>query len=273
VSRTDLQVWDSAGGAGTLREAWHYRELVYFLAWRDITVRYKQTAFGAIWAVLQPFLTMLVFTVLFGRIANLPTDGVPRSLFYFSALLPWMYFSSALNSVGLSLISNASLLTKIYFPRVILPTAAAVSGLLDFLVASLMLLAMMIYFDVPFRSSLLLWPILVVQLFMLTLGVGAALAALNVRFRDVKHAIPFGIQLWLFVTPVIYPTSMVPEAYRWLLALNPLTGIVEAFRYAVVATPSFRFEHLAISAVTTLAMFVIGIAFFRKTERDFADVV
>jgi lipopolysaccharide transport system permease protein len=214
-----------------------------------------------------------VFTALFWRIADLPTDGIPAPLFYFSALLPWIYFSSALNQVGMSLVSNTTLLTKIYFPRIILPTAAALGGLLDFFVGSVLLAVLVAYYRVPISVTLLLWPLLVVMLFLLTLSLGSILAALNVRYRDVKYAIPFAVQIWLFLTPIIYPASMVPERFQWLLALNPLTGIIEGFRYAIVPSSTYQWQHLAMSAGMTILLLFAAFAFFRNTERTFADIV
>jgi lipopolysaccharide transport system permease protein len=273
VSRPEeLSVWNSNGAHG-LREAWKYRELFYFLAWRDIRIRYKQTLFGIAWALLQPLFTMVVFTIIFSRIAKMPTDGIPAPVFYFSALLPWLYFSSTLNSVSMSLVSNANLLTKIYFPRIILPTSAALSCTLDFLVGSTLLVGLVLYYDIDFSWTMLLWPVLFAQLLVLTLGVGAFLAALNVQFRDVKYAVPFGIQVLLFMTPVIYPTSMVPEQYQWILALNPLTGIIEGFRFAIVPAEAFRWDHVISSVVITVVFFIGALAFFRRTERAFADIV
>lgn len=264
---------NDASQEGLFREAWQYRELFYFLAWRDVKVRYKQTALGALWAVIQPFFTMIVFTLLFGQLANIPSNGAPRPLFYFTALLPWTYLSSTVNTAGMSLVGNAGLLSKIYFPRVILPSAAALSGLLDFFIGSTFLTAFMVYYRIPVGWNLLLWPFLVVLLVALTLGVGMFLAALNVRFRDVKYAIPFGIQLWLFVSPIIYPASMVPERYQWLLALNPLSGLIEGFRHAVVPTLPIHWDLLGISAVITALLFIAGLAYFKHTERVFADII
>jgi lipopolysaccharide transport system permease protein len=259
--------------AGFMREMWEYRELFYFLALRDVQVRYKQTALGVLWAVIQPLLTMVVFTLLFGRLANLPTGNVPAPLFYFSALLPWIYVSSTVNTAGMSLVGNATLLTKIYFPRIILPASAALSGLLDFLVGSVLLLGFIAYYRLPIGSSLLLVPALIVALVVLVLGVGMFLAALNVRYRDVKYAIPFGLQLWLFVTPIIYPSSIVPERFRWLLALNPLSGIVEAFRYALIPSIGIRWASVGESLALTFAIFIVALVFFKRTERTFADIV
>jgi lipopolysaccharide transport system permease protein len=256
-----------------LLESWQYRELFYFLAWRDVKVRYKQTALGALWAVIQPFFTMIIFTLLFGQLANIPSGGVPRPVFYFTALLPWTYLSSTVSTAGMSLVMNSGLLTKIYFPRVILPAAAALSALLDFFIGSAFLVGFVVYYRISVGWSLLLWPFLVVLMFTLALSIGMFLAALNVRFRDVKHAIPFGIQLWLFVSPIIYPSSMVPERYRWLLALNPLSGLIEAFRHALVPELPIHWDMLGVSAVITLLLFIGGLEYFKRTERVFADII
>ena len=258
---------------GVLREAWGYRELFYFLAWRDVKVRYKQTALGVLWAVIQPLLTMAVFTVLFGRLANISTDGVPKPLFYFSALLPWIYISSTVNNAGMSLVNNSNLLTKIYFPRLILPASSALSALLDFGIGTFLLAAIMIWYGVPVGLPLLLWPVLVVLLVLLSLGIGLFLAALNVQFRDVKYAIPFAIQLWLFITPIIYPTSLVPERFRWLLAFNPLSGLIEGFRFSLIPGSVVHWDLFFISVVLTLVLFAAGVGFFRRAERLFADIV
>ena len=258
---------------GAFRELWDYRELFYFLAWRDLKVRYKQTVLGVLWAIIQPFFTMVLFTVVFGQIANISSGGVPRPIFYFSALLPWIYFSSTLNTAGLSLVSNSGLLTKIYFPRIILPAAAALGGLVDFLIGSLFLIGFIVYYDLPVGWNFVLWPILVVPLVLLTFGLSAFLAALNVKYRDVKYAIPFGIQLLLFMTPIIYPTSVFPERFQWLLALNPLTGLIEAFRYALVPTYSVRWDALGLSLAVTAGLLIFGIVYFKRTEKAFADIV
>lgn len=261
------------GRRGTLRELWDYRELFYFFAWRDVKVRYKQTLLGVLWALIQPFFTMVVFTLLFGRVAKIPTEGIPGPIFYFSALLPWTYFSLTLSNAAMSLVSNANLLTKIYFPRVILPAASALSGLVDFLIASVLLVGIMIYYNVPVGWSLLLWPVLVVLLVLQALGVGLFLAAVNVRYRDVKYAIPFLIQLWLFVTPIIYPASLVPSRFRWLVALNPMSGLIEAFRHTVVRTHAIDWPLLGFSAVMTCVVFAAGAHYFRRTETAFADII
>jgi lipopolysaccharide transport system permease protein len=256
-----------------LKEVWQFRELFYFLAWRDIKIRYTQTLLGVAWAVIQPVFTMLVFTFMFGNLAGMPSDGTPHALFYFSALLPWTYFSSMLTTVGNSLLSNSSLLTKVYFPRIILPVSTALAGLLDLLIGSLFLGVIMLYYHVAPSPSLLLWPVLAVPLLAATVGIGIILAALNVRYRDVKYAIPFGVQLLLFLTPIIYPISFFPERYRFILALNPLTGIIEAFRATLLPARSLDWQSLSISLVMTTLIFSAGVIYFRKTEREFADIV
>jgi lipopolysaccharide transport system permease protein len=258
---------------GTVRELWDFRELFYFLAWRDIKVRYKQTVLGVLWAVIQPFFTMLVFTVVFGQIGNISSEGVPRPVFYFSALLPWLYFSSTLTGAGMSLVSNSGLLTKIYFPRIVLPAAAALVPLVDFLIGSVFLAGFIVYYDLSVGWNLVLWPILIVPMAWLAFGLGAFLAALNVRYRDVKYAIPFGIQLLLFMTPIIYPSSVFPERFRWLLALNPLTGLIEAFRFALVPTYPVQWSHVGISLVVTAVVVACAVLYFRRTEKTFADIV
>ena len=254
-------------------ELWGYRELFYFLAWRDVKVRYKQAALGAAWAVLQPLLSMIVFSVLFGRLAGIPTDGIPYPLFAYCALLPWTYFSGALSLGGNSLVTNANLLTKVYFPRILLPASSALSGLLDFAIGSVFLVVLMAYYHVQPTFHLLLYPVFIGALWFLALGLSMWLAALNVRYRDIKHAIPFLIQLLLFVTPVIYPTTFVPLRFRPLLALNPLTGIIEGFRSSVFPGPRLDSALIVTSAIVTMAIFVTGLMYFRRTERTFADIV
>lgn len=271
VTRVNAASWSV--GDRMLKELWDYRELFFFMAWRDIKLRYKQTVLGVLWALIQPFFTMVVFSVIFGQMANISSGGIPRPVFYLSALIPWIYFSSTLSSAGLSLVSNSTLLTKIYFPRIILPGSAALGGLLDFGIASAMLIGFLVYFGMPMGVELLLWPVLVIPLAMLAFGIGAFLAALNVKYRDVKYAIPFGIQLWLFISPVIYPVSVVPESYRWLLAFNPMTGLIEGFRYAVAPSAGLDLGILAISVGISVSVFILGIVYFKRTERAFADIV
>jgi lipopolysaccharide transport system permease protein len=256
-----------------MRELWHYRELFYFLAWRDVKVRYKQTALGIAWAVLQPLLAMLMFTLLFGKLGSMPSDGMPYPLFYFGALLPWTYFSATLTNSGNSLVANANLLTKVYFPRVILPTSAAVSGLVDLAIGSLLLFAMMAYYGLVPGRTFLLAPVLIALLFMVALGVSMILAALNVKYRDVKYTLPFLVQFWLFATPVIYPASMIPRRYWLLVALNPLSGVIDAFRACLAPTKPLDWQLLWMSATVTTAVFAAAVVYFRKTERAFADIV
>ena len=257
-----------------LSEIWRCREILYFLTWRDVKVRYKQAALGVAWAVLQPLFTMVVFSVTFGRLAKMPSDGIPYPLFSFSALLLWTYFAATLAQVGNSLIANSSLITKIYFPRVLLPAAAALVGILDLLVGSVFLLGLMIYYHAAIRISwtLLLTPLFVAQTAILVMGVGMLLAALNVRYRDVKYTIPFITQIGLFVSPVIYPISFFPQRYQDWLALNPMSGIIEGFRACLLSLP-VNWQLVGISWVVTLLFVLLGGLHFRSTERVFADIV
>jgi lipopolysaccharide transport system permease protein len=258
---------------GMIQELWAFRELIYFLAWRDVKVRYKQTVLGVLWAVIQPLFTMVVFTLLFGQLAKIPTDGIPGPIFYFSALVPWIYFSSTVTNAGMSLVGNSGLLTKIYFPRIILPAAAALSNLVDFLIGSVFLVGFVVFYKVPISWNLLLWPALVMLLLLLALGLGAFFAALNVKYRDIKYALPFFIQLLLFATPIIYPASMIPERFQWLLALNPLSALIEMFRYVVVPSKTVDWNALGISMAVTGVIFIAGVAYFKSTEKAMADLV
>jgi lipopolysaccharide transport system permease protein len=254
-------------------ELWRYRELFYFLTWRDVKVRYKQTALGIAWAVVQPLMTMVVFSLLFGTLGKMPSDGIPYPLFYFGALLPWTYFSVTLSNSGNSLVANANLLTKVYFPRVILPTSAAFSGLIDFAVGCSVLVGLMLYYQVPPTWKLLLWPPLILLLFALSLGVSMILAALNVRYRDVKYTLPFLTQLWLFVTPVIYPVTLIPDRYRLLAALNPLTGVIDAFRASLLPSGRVDWSLLGVSSAVTVGLLLLAAIYFRRMERIVADIV
>jgi lipopolysaccharide transport system permease protein len=255
-----------------LRELWSHRELLYFLTWRDVKLRYKQTVLGATWAILQPFLTMVVFTLLFGRLAHVPSDGLPYPIFVYAGLLPWTFFNSTVSSSATSLIGNASLITKIYFPRMIIPSATVVAGLLDFGIAATLLGGMFAYYRIPLTWNLLAVPVLVMLMMGFALAVGLWMAALNVKYRDVRYALPFLLQLWLYVTPVIYPVSFIPQHFRWLLRFNPLTGIVDGYRSALFGT-SFDWMGLAVAAVLTLACMGYAFRFFRQLERQFADIV
>lgn len=255
-----------------LRDLWAYRDLLYFLTWRDVKVRYKQTALGATWAIIQPLFTMLIFTLFFGKLAGIPSDGVPYPLFAFAALLPWTFFSNAVTNSGNSLVGSANLITKVYFPRLIIPAAAVLAGLVDFVVALALLAAMMIWYGVVPSIGVVLLPALLLLLTMLTLGVGMWLSALNVKYRDIRYALPFCIQLWMFATPIIYPMSMVPTKWRWLMTLNPLTGIIEGFRAALFGRP-LDGPALAISMLVTALVLVYAAYSFRRMEKSFADVV
>jgi lipopolysaccharide transport system permease protein len=255
------------------RELWKFRELLYFLAWRDVKVRYKQTAIGVIWAVLQPLLTMVVFTVLFGRFAKMPSDGAPYPIFVYIGLLPWQYFAAVLGQSTGSVVSGSQMITKIYFPRLIMPASTAVAALLDLAIASIILGFMMVYYGVSPSAGTLLVPVLVLLTMMNAVGFGMWFSALNVRYRDIQYAIPFVIQIWMFLTPVIYPMSLLGERYGWILALNPMGGVIEAFRPAVLGHMPIPWVSLAISAAVGLAVFSGGMFYFRRVERYFADVI
>jgi len=256
-----------------IRELWAFRELIYFMAWRDVKVRYKQTVLGVLWAVIQPFFTMVLFTLLFGQLAKIPTDGIPGPIFYFSALVPWIYFSTTFTNAGMSLVANSGLLMKIYFPRFILPAAVALGNLVDFLISSVFLVAFIVYYEIPLGWNLLLWPVLAVLLVLLSISLGAFFAALNVKYRDIRYVIPFLLQLLMFATPIIYPASMVPERFQWLLALNPLSGLIEAFRSVVVPSHVLDWNLLVLSIVITGVLFVTSVAYFKSAENAFADIV
>lgn len=255
-----------------LRDLWHYRDLFYILAMRDVKVRYKQTALGAAWAVLQPLLTMVIFTVLFGRLAGMPSDGFPYPIFAFAGLLPWTFFSNALTSSGNSLVGNSNLITKVYFPRMIIPAASVASGLIDFLVAFGFLIVLLFYYGVGLTLNFLVLPVLIILTSLLALGLGMWMSALNVKYRDIRYALPFLVQLGLFATPIIYPASRVPDKWRLLLWLNPLAGQIEAYRSAFLGKP-FEWTGLAISAVLTFAILIYSAYAFRRMERSFADVI
>ena len=255
-----------------LSELWQYRDLLYILTMRDIRVRYKQTALGAAWAIVQPLFTMLVFSLFFGRIIGVPSDEIPYPLFVYAGLTPWLFFSNALTKSGNSLVGNANLITKVYFPRMVIPISAVAVGILDFLIASAFLLALMFYYDFGFSLNFLMLPILVLIVSLLAIGLGLLLSGLNVKYRDVGHALPFLIQLGMFVTPIIYPLSIVPEKWRWIVALNPMTGIVEGFRSAFFAKP-FDWFSLGLAAIITIVILIYAAYAFRRMEDDFADVI
>jgi lipopolysaccharide transport system permease protein len=255
-----------------LRDLWAFRELLYFLTWRDVKVRYKQTELGVAWAILQPLLTMLIFTLFFGRLAGVPSDNVPYPIFAYAGLLPWTFFANAITNSGNSLVGNANLITKVYFPRMIIPGAAVAAGLVDFAIAFVILVFLMFYYGVAIGWGLLMFLPLVLLTTMLAAGMGMWLSGLNVKYRDVRFALPFLIQLWMFVSPVIYPTSFLPAKFRWFLALNPMTGIIEGVRASLFGLP-FNWSSLAISVGITLALLLYASYSFRRMEKSFADIV
>ncbi len=256
-----------------LKEIWHYRELLYFLTKRDIKVRYKQTVLGGLWAIIQPVFTMLVFTIFFGRLAKVPSDGIPYPIFVYAGLLPWTYFANALAASGNSLVGSANLITKVYFPRLIIPLSAAMAHLLDFFIAMAVLGVMMVYYGFVPGIGFLLFPFLVGMTFLCAVGVGLWLSALNVEYRDIRYVIPFLIQIWMFISPVIYPVSMVPERYRWLLSLNPMGGLIEAYRASLLSHQPLDWVLLGLSTFVIVALFLGGLYYFTRMEKLFADVV
>jgi lipopolysaccharide transport system permease protein len=255
-------------------ELWAYRELLYFLVWRDVKVRYKQTALGVAWAVLQPLATMLIFTIFFGRLAGLGerTGGIPYPAFAYAALLPWTFFNSAVANSSNSLVGSAHIVTKVYFPRMIIPAASVGAALVDFAVAAAVFVGLMVYYSVRPTWGLLALPLVLGILALLALSAGLWMSALNVKYRDVRHALPFMMQVWMFVSPIIYPSGMVTGRWRWLLAANPLTGIIEGFRSALLGTP-WDWGALAFSAAFTLAALPLAARYFRSVEKIFADIV
>ncbi|HVB99780.1 MAG TPA: ABC transporter permease [Candidatus Dormibacteraeota bacterium] len=255
------------------KNTWPYRELFFFLAWRDVKIRYRQTVLGAAWAVLQPLVTMLIFTVLFGRMAKVPSEGIPYPLFSYSGLLLWTYFSVALSGGAGALVGSSELIRKVYFPREALPAAPILAALVDLGVGMILLVGLMLYYHASFTWHLLFLPLLVLELLLFVMAVSLALAAVNVKYRDVKHALPFVIQLWMFLSPVIYPTNMVPERYRFLLALNPLTGIIETWRACIFPGRNMPWSLLEVSIGMTVLIFFLGASYFKSAERAFADVI
>lgn len=256
-----------------LREIWQYRELLYFFSWRDLKVRYKQTAIGVLWAIFQPFITMIVFSVFFGNFAKIPSDNIPYPIFVYTGLLVWQFFSSALSDTSMSLVSNQSILTKIYFPRLLLPISAVVTKFVDFLFASIILIGLMVYYHyLPHLSGLLILPLVLFITFLISAGGGLFLAAVNVKYRDIRYVLPFFIQMLLFVTPVIYPASIAGR-YSWILAINPMTGVMKATQAAILGNAPINWTLLGISGVTGLLIFLGGFIYFKKTEQYFADII
>jgi lipopolysaccharide transport system permease protein len=255
-----------------LKEIWEYRELVYTFAMRDIKVRYKQTALGAAWAIIQPFMMMVIFSIFFGRLAKIPSDGIPYPLFAYAALLPWTLFSEGITRSTSSMIANSNIITKVYFPRLVMPISGILSPLIDFIIAFVILTAMMLYYGFVPTTNVIWLPAFILLALMTSLGVGLWLSAFNVQYRDFQYTLPFLIQLWLFASPVVYPSTLLPEAYRWIYGLNPMAGVIEGFRWALLGTnpPSTM---IAFSFVIVMVLLTTGAYYFKRMEKTYADVV
>jgi lipopolysaccharide transport system permease protein len=258
--------------APNLRELWEYRDLFYFLTMRDIKVRYKQTALGATWAVIQPLFATLTFALFFGRLAKMPSEGIPYPLYVYTAMTMWSFFANSVTQGGNSLVSNANLISKVYFPRLLVPAAAVAGGLLDFAISFVVQIGMLVYYRVPISATLWLLPVSIFLVLVLGTAVGLWMSALNVKYRDVRYALPFLIQLWMFATPIIYPPTIVPERWRWLLSLNPMTGLIGSFRAAMFGLPE-NWSSLGLAAVISTFALLYASYSFRRMERHFADVV
>jgi len=255
------------------KELREYRDLLYFLVMRDIKVKYKQTVLGGLWAIIQPFFTMVVFTLFFGKLAKMPSDGIPYPIFTYAALVPWAYFAHCIAGSGNSLISNTNLISKVYFPRLIIPAAPVLAGLLDFCIAFVVLIGMMFYYQMYPTLSALFLPLLLAMMMMSAGGVGMILGALNAKYRDIGYTIPFIVQLWMFASPIVYPASIVPEKYRLFYALNPMVGVIEGFRWALLGTIGFPTSMITISGIVSCALLLLGVFYFKQTERFFADII
>ncbi len=256
-----------------LRDLWEYRELLYFLTWRDVKVRYKQTALGAAWAVIQPLFTMLVFSVFFGRLAKVPSDGIPYPVFAYCALLPWNFFAGALDRSGNSLVGSANLITKIYFPRLVIPMSAVLAGLLDFAIAFVVLIGLMLYYGIAPTGAIFLLPLFLLLAIATALAAGLWLSALNVQYRDVRYTIPFLVQFWMYASPVAYSSTLVPERWRALYGLNPMAGVIDGFRWALLGRSDPPGALLAVSVAIIALLLIGGLVYFRRMEQTFADVV
>jgi len=256
-----------------LGELWEYKELLYFLAWRDIKVRYKQTVLGAAWAIVQPFFTMVVFSLFFGKLAKVPSDGIPYPIFAYAALVPWTFFANGLNQSSNSLVGSANLIKKVYFPRLVVPIASVISGVFDFILAFLVLLGMMLYYAIFPKANIVWLPFLLLLTLTTSLGVGLCLSALNVQFRDVRYTVPFLTQFWLFATPIAYPSSLLSQPWRTLYGINPMVGVVEGFRWALLGTDTAPGAIVLVSSLVALALLVGGAFYFRRLEKSFADVI
>ena len=256
-----------------LHELWEYRELLYFLVWRDVKVRYKQTVLGMAWAILQPLFSMVVFSIFFGKLAKMPSDGIPYPLFSFAALVPWNFFANGLNQASNSLVGSAHLITKVYFPRLSIPVSSVISGIVDFVLSFMVLLGIMAYYG-TFPTWNVIWlPFLLLLALVTALGVGMWFSALNVQFRDVRYVIPFLTQVWLFTTPIAYPSSLLSEPWRTVYGLNPMAGVVEGFRWALLGTNTAPGPILIVSSLAALIILIGGAFYFRRMEKDFADIV
>lgn len=264
-----------------LGDLWRYRELIYFLIWRDIKVRYKQTVLGASWAIIQPFVTMIVFTIFFGGLAKMPSDNIPYPIFSYTGLLPWGLFTKAIGDAGRSMITNRSMITKVYFPRLSIPLASVLSGLVDFGLAFIVLIGMIVVYNyvpeldyqVHITPAILTLPLFILLALVTSLGVGLWLSALNVQYRDINYIIPFLTQFWLFITPIAYPSSLIPEQWQLLYALNPMAGVVEGFRWALLGVETAPGPMLAVSSTISVILLVSGLFYFRRMERTFADQI
>ena len=263
----------SGGVRLNLGDLWEYRELLYFLVWRDLKVRYKQTVLGAAWAIIQPLLLMLVFTVFFGRLIGVPSEGLPYSIFAYTALLPWQLFARALSDASVSLVANERVITKVYFPRLLVPAAAVISSLVDFAIAFVLLLGMMLFYGVYPGSAIIALPVFILLVLIAALGVGFWLSALNAIYRDVRYTLPFLTQLWMFATPVVYPSSLVPREWWFLYSLNPMVGVVEGFRWSLLGKAAPSETVLVVSAAVVLFIFGAGIVYFGRMEQTLADVI
>jgi lipopolysaccharide transport system permease protein len=256
-----------------LRDIWEYRELLYFLTWRDIKVRYKQTVLGAAWAIIQPFFTMVVFSLFFGKLAKMPSDDIPYPIFSYAALVPWTFFANGLSQSSSSLVGSANLIKKVYFPRLVVPISSVISGAVDFVLAFIVLLGMMLYFDIVPTWNVIWLPLLLLLALVTALGVGLWLTAMNVQFRDVRYTVPFLVQAWMFATPIAYPSSLLDEPWRTLYGINPMTGVVEGFRWALLGTQTAPGPIILVSALVAVGLLVSGAFYFRRMEKTFADVV
>jgi lipopolysaccharide transport system permease protein len=256
-----------------LRDLWEYRELLYFLTWRDIKVRYKQTVLGAAWAIIQPFFTMVVFSLFFGKLARIPSDGIPYPIFSYAALVPWTFFANGLRQSSTSLVASANLIKKVYFPRLVVPVSAVISGGVDFALAFVVLLGMMSFYGILPTAAVVWLPLLLLLALVTALGVGLWLTAMNVQFRDVRYAVPFLVQAWMFATPIAYPSSLLDEPWRTLYGINPMAGVVEGFRWALLGTETAPGPIIVVSALVAVGLLISGAFYFRRMEKTFADVI